>query len=348
MPQTLRAVALTALAAFVLASFTLAGSAVADSAGSDPASNYTPPRLGAECNQPASAACIAAAVQVLDQARASLGQPAYRLPSNFATLTAAEQGFVLSNLDRIQYGLPPITGLTAGLNSDAMGGVRRDADPQPTAQNYLVWTANWAGGFANMPLAYEAWMYDDGPGSGNLDCTSGTTSGCWGHRHDVLFTFDPQGGSLAMGAAQGTDSYGETGYALLLFQGDPTFNPAYVYTWAQALAAGANAGGVGTTVTSTGSGAGANAGTGHRPAGAVPARVTIAVHLRGRHVTILAAIPRNARLQCAVTARAKHGWARDHYRACGARLTLARRRAGRYRLRVRAAGVVVTRYIRVR
>src|SRR5438445_624555 len=82
----------------------------------------------------------------------------------------------------------------------------------------------WPCGFPNLPLAYEAWMYDDGPGSGNLDCPRAGASGCWGHRHDILWDFGP-GGALAMGAAAGTDPSGQSGFAMLLVQGDSTYHP---------------------------------------------------------------------------------------------------------------------------
>jgi hypothetical protein len=340
MLRSLRAGALT-----VFATLAVAAHALADSAGTDPSSNHpAPPMPGSCASAPTGADCINASVAVLDQARASLGQPAYAVPSNFVSLTPAEQGFVLANLDRILYGLAPVTGLTAALDNDAAAGVNADADPQPAASNYLAWTANWAGGFSNMPLAYEAWMYDDGPGSGNLDCSSSNTAGCWGHRHDVLYKFDPTGGALAMGVAQGTDPAGEAGYAMLLFGGDGSYRPSYVYTWAQAVAAGAGRGVTGSV--GTGPGAGGHPGAGGR--GASPARVTISIRLVGRHITIVASVPRGSHLQCAVTPHGKHGWARDHYLACPVRLSLVGRRAGRYRLRARAAGVVVTRYVRVR
>jgi hypothetical protein len=328
----------------LIAGCALAGPAAADSAGSDPAANFpagSPPPV---CDQPASAGCIAAAVQVLDQARASLGKPPYQLPSNFVSLTPAQQGFVLANLDRIVYGQPPMTGLTAPLSSDAMGGVQNDADPQPSAGNFLAWTANWAGGFPNMPYAYEAWMYDDGPGSGNLDCSSSNASGCWGHRHDVLYKFDPQG-PLAVGVAQGVDPDGEVGYAMLLFEGDSSYHPTYSYTWAQAVAAGA---GSGSGSTPMGSGAGGGPGAHPGGTGAVPARVSISVAVHDHQVTIAASVPSGTQLQCAVTPRRAHGWAHDHYRPCGAHVSLPALRAGRYRLRVRGGGIVVTRYLRLR
>jgi hypothetical protein len=342
MLRALRTAALTAAVA-TFATFAMAGGARADSAGTDPGSNYPAPALPPACEAPTSAACMAATVGVLDQARANLGQPRYSLPADFVSLTPAEQAFVLTNLDRLQYGLAPVPGLTAALSANAMSGVHQDADPQPAAPNYLAWTANWAGGFTNMPLAYEAWMYDDGPGSANLDCTPSHTTGCWGHRQDVLYRFDTSG-PLAMGAARGTDSGGQAGYAMLLFEGDNTYTPAYTYTWAQAVAAGANSGRPGPVHGTGGTGGGS-----HSPPGAIsssPGRVRItALRVHGRQVTVTITAPRGSRLQCAFTPRGKHGWARDHFRACRAALVLAGHHRVHYRLRVRAAGLVLTRYL---
>jgi hypothetical protein len=166
----------------------------------------------------------------------------------------------------------------------------------------------------------------------------------------VLYKFDPTGGALAMGVAQGTDPSGQAGYAMLLFGGDESYRPDYVYTWAQAVAAGAGHGVAGSVGTGGGNGPGRGAGShpGNGTHGGMPVRVTISIHLAGRHVTIVASVPPGSRLQCAVTRHGKHGWARDHYRACPAHFSLAGRHPGRYRLRARAAGVVVTRYVRVR
>ncbi|MGB9183050.1 MAG: hypothetical protein WCB67_03220, partial [Solirubrobacteraceae bacterium] len=209
--------------------------------GPDPASNFTAGAPTTACKVTASATCTAAAVIYLNAARASLGQPAYLLPRNFTSLTPAQEGFVLANLDRVRYGLAPIPGITAGLSQDAAGGVQGDTDPQPSDAKFNYYTANWAGGFFNMPLAYEAWMYDDGPGSGNLDCAGNDTAGCWGHRHDILWSFDGTN-PLAMGVAAGIDPSGSTGYAMLLGEGGPGYQPVYTYTWSQAVAAGANGG----------------------------------------------------------------------------------------------------------
>ncbi len=277
MYRVARVLSLTAVLICAVCSVALADGPV----GSDPHSNYSVNQLPASCDQPTSAACLNASVSFLDQARASLGQGPYQLPANFDSLSPQIQQFVLTNVDRIQYGLPPITGITAGLSQDAMLGVVHDTDPHPTDSNFNYWTANWAGGFENVVLAYEAWMYDDGPGSGNLDCTSGNSSGCWGHRHDILWSFGGSG-ALAMGSAVGADSSGSPGYAMVLGEGDAgSYQPAYTYTWSQAIAGGASAG----SSPHGGPGLGATpaigSGSGTTPAAPAPKRVTITVTVHG-------------------------------------------------------------------
>lgn len=208
--------------------------------GQDPSSNYPLnwDSLPQACwSAPTGSTCVAAGVQYLQAARANLGQPAYNLPANFTSLAPVKQAFILTNLDRIQYHLNPIPGLTSSLNRDAAGGVRNQTDPLPSDNAWDAYTSNWAGGYPNMVLAYGGWMYDDGIGSGNLDCTANNTSGCWGHRHDILWQFASVG-ALAMGAAAGTGG-GSPGYAMLLEQQRPGLHPAYSYRWRQAVAAGA-------------------------------------------------------------------------------------------------------------
>lgn len=229
--------AVVALAAAVLAPAALAWG---PSAGSDPTSNFEVGAMPYSCaTEPDGAVCVNAAVYYLDQARASLGQPPYALPADFPSLTSEQQTFVLSNLDRVLYGLPPVPGLVDELDQDSAVGVQQDDDPPfPPDPNVLGFTANWAGAFPNLPLAYEAWMYDDGPGSNNIDCTPADPSGCWGHRHDILWEFDA-GDVLGMGAATGTDPTGAVGYAMVIAEGMAPFGSAYDYTWSQAVADGA-------------------------------------------------------------------------------------------------------------
>lgn len=218
--------------------------------GTDPTSNYVPGPLPVSCaSAPTGAECINAGVYYLDAARATLGQPPYALPADFPSLTPPEQDFILTNLDRIQVGLPPVPGLTDELNNNALTtGVEMDGDPQVSQTNdpnIYGASANWAGWFTNMVFAYEIWMYDDGVGSPNRDCPASGGSGCWGHRHGILWDFGANH-VLAMGAAAGTDPSGRAGYAMLIAYGDepgnglnPGYSPVYTYTWSQAVADGA-------------------------------------------------------------------------------------------------------------
>lgn len=237
------------LAMVILLQVCAVGAAVATAnlwAGPDPTSNYPAGHLPSSCfSGPASARCVNAGVYYLDKARGKLGQKPYKLPANFTKLSPAKQAFILVNLDRVQYKLPPITGLTQALDSDALGGlpgdplgVKGDGDPRPTAPSFTQVTSNWAGGYSNIVLAYESWMYDDGYKSPNIDCTQPSAAGCWGHRHDVLWKF-VNTGSAAMGAAAGKDSHGARGFAILLGRGNSSYHPKYVYTWKQAVADGA-------------------------------------------------------------------------------------------------------------
>ena len=226
----------------MLALVVVAGAA-AGWAGKDPTHNYPLGDLPRACAKaPTRRTCINAGVYYLDKARANVGLPAYKLPADFPALAPARQMFVLTNLDRILYGLPPIPGLTARLNHDALvNGVWRATDPLPTNMSGMrSATANWAGWFANAPMAYEAWMWDDGLGSGNInvDCTSDQRAGCWAHRHAVLWKFGKRA-VLAMGAAGGFDSHHNRGDAMLLVGGDGSYSPRYSYTWRKAVADGA-------------------------------------------------------------------------------------------------------------
>ncbi len=217
-----------------------AASAWADGpVGSDPAQNFPMGTMPAACNtQPDGAECQNAAIYYLDQARASLGQPAYALPADFTSLSPVDRDLILTDLDRALYGLPPIPGRTAALDADAANGVTVDDDPRSSDPHFQDYTSNWAGAFENIEAAYEAWMYDDGPGADNLSCQPSNMTGCWGHRHDILWSFGGSG-ALAMGAAASLDRSGAQGYAMLVGMGDSSYSPTYTDTWAAAQADGA-------------------------------------------------------------------------------------------------------------
>jgi hypothetical protein len=184
------------------------GAGGAHSVASVPAANIAPsPSYPGICqSQPSSSSCEDTAVAALNNARAVMGLPAYSLPANFDLLSTANQLLVLSNQDRQSYGLTLISGLNATLNAVAATGISGDTDPVgPTSVEgnpYIAWTSNWAAGWASPLYTYYEWMYDDGPGSSNVDCPYSSSAGCWGHRKDTLTNFGVA--QVAMGVGAGT------------------------------------------------------------------------------------------------------------------------------------------------
>jgi hypothetical protein len=143
-------------------------------------------------------ACELAVLADINAARASEGVGPMTLPSGYDSLSAPQQLLVLANLERIGRGLIPAGGLSGSLNAIAAVAAAADLDPSPPLLTGDALTANWAGGTASPLIADFMWMYDDGLGSGNIDCTISNQSGCWGHRHDILYPFSAP---LVMGAA---------------------------------------------------------------------------------------------------------------------------------------------------
>lgn len=210
---------LTALAAAAcLYSVLGSGAAQAATAG------VVPPRNPAsDCNAGGGGGLAA-----IDSCRASEGVGPLILPSNFGSLTPVQQGFVLIDLERVNRGLPAIVGLSAPLDALAAAGASAGSDPSFPSAN-VSGGGIWAGAYSVLQADY-LWMYVDGPGGNNLDCSSGNTSGCWGHRDIILFdrTTAPlvSGGGFA--TAGGTDSV-----AYLVLSGYSSSNLAF--TWASEL-----------------------------------------------------------------------------------------------------------------
>jgi len=144
-------------------------------------------------------ACQQAVVQAIDQARAAEGVGPLVLPADFASLSVPEQLLVLADLERVDRGLPGFSGLSSSLDSLASAGASANTDPVGPAGS--DWGSNWAGGEASALLADYDWMYDDGPGSPNMDCTASDLSGCWDHRNNILGNYGPD---PSMGAAETT------------------------------------------------------------------------------------------------------------------------------------------------
>jgi hypothetical protein len=220
----------------------LVASASADWASKDPPKNTPLVNLPSSCRTaPTGKPCIDAGVYFLDKARKRVGLQPYALPADFASISPPRQFFILVNLDRVQYGLPPIPGMTAALSHDALvSGVWAADDPHPSSSTGLTaWWPGWAGAFYNAPMAYEVAVWDDGLGSTNPRCTPSDHSRCWGHRHSVLWKWG-SGSVLGMGAATGRDSrHHSRGYAWIFVGGNSSYAPKYTYTWKEAVKDGA-------------------------------------------------------------------------------------------------------------
>lgn len=162
------------------------------------------------------------------------GLPAIALPSNWSTLTGPEQLFVYTDLERTSRGETAIPNLVNSYDGDVQTGVQNDADPDLSIFPNGNATSIWAGSFPTPLGALYGWLYNDGPGSANLDCTTATAVGCWGHRDNIL---DNPGGIIGnpteMDAVVGPDNNGNTGYAAL-FVNNPSPTPAanVVFSWA--------------------------------------------------------------------------------------------------------------------
>jgi hypothetical protein len=136
----------------------------------------------------------------------------------YEKLSAREQLFVTVNLERTERGLRPAAVLTRSLDNVAQAGANADQDPPlgkvpdplPGGGRPAAIGGNWAGGLDNALGSDYGWMYDDGPHSPNSDCTKTHKAGCWGHRDNILGTFNSTricggpGNELAMGAGHVT------------------------------------------------------------------------------------------------------------------------------------------------
>jgi len=221
---------------------------------SNPTSNL-PDSFYSTCAQdnsvsgPNSYGCQVAAIAAIDQAHADEGIAPLSLPSNYYSLTPAEQLFVLVNEERVERGLVPAVGMVAGLSGDAMQGAQALTDPPLGSTSdyegvpvYGVIDANWAEDYSIAASVFD-WMYADGWDGGattNEACTSPGAAGCWGHRENILRNL--QGGAVVMGTAS-TPASNASGMfvsdAMVLGMVASASSVSYTYTWAQAVAQGA-------------------------------------------------------------------------------------------------------------
>jgi hypothetical protein len=170
------------------------------SAARNPASNRTLSQAtlwACEAN-PSGAVCVNSVLTAINRARSAEGVRAMRLPAGFAALSLPAQLLAIADLERSDRGLTAAIGLSRSLDQNALAAARADQDPVPNPFYGNAYGSNWAGGIGSTLAVDFLWMYDDGPGSSNVDCRSAQSSGCWGHRQNVLYPYQPP---LVMGAA---------------------------------------------------------------------------------------------------------------------------------------------------
>jgi hypothetical protein len=188
-----------------------------------------------------SSACIQAEITSIDSARQGEGVSPLVWNSTLAALPEAEREFVVANEERVGRGLPPIAGLTAAANSVAQQGASGNADPNGlVVPGAVAYASNWAEDYGSLGAMFD-WMYNDGLGSFNIDCTPTHTSGCWGHRDNILLNTSNSPGYTWVG---GTACASESGISYfdsctLLWVKVPSSSVSYQFTWAQAVADGA-------------------------------------------------------------------------------------------------------------
>ena len=194
---------LAAAAAMAAGVVVVAAPASAGAAGIVPPSNPSasvPPQVTPRCStspvDDTSAGCIDSVLHNINYARSLEGVGPLVLPSSYATDSVAMQELIITDEERGDRGLSEFTGLDPTLDSAALTGAQAHTDPS-LPPGYLSGGAIFAQDYTPLGADY-AWMYDDGYGGTNLDCTSPGSSGCWGHRDNILGDWTTTGSQTAM------------------------------------------------------------------------------------------------------------------------------------------------------
>ena len=109
--------------------------------------------------------------KVLNYARSQEGLGPLVLPSDYATDPVAVQQLILTDEERGDRGLSQYSGLDATLNAAALTGALASTDPALPSGFQGPGGSIFARDYT--PLGADfAWMYNDGYGGTNLDCTS--------------------------------------------------------------------------------------------------------------------------------------------------------------------------------
>jgi hypothetical protein len=177
----------------------------------------------------------------IDAARAEEGVGTMDISqAALASLPLPEQVFAVTNIERVDRGLPPIDDMTAQLDSYAQAGANARTDPPiPSSVTggapSMVGGSLWIGQSAALQADYYL-MYSDGLGGSattNDSCSIAAPSGCWIHRDIILQQFGdcPTGPPvLSMGVASANGSIA----AVLVSSCAPPSDVSV--TWAQVAA----------------------------------------------------------------------------------------------------------------
>jgi hypothetical protein len=203
--------------------------------------------------QPTSPHCVAAELAATNRAHHAEGLGDIGLPRNFTTLSPENQIFVITDIERVSRGEAPVLGIETPLNVDAQAGALGSFDPTVADLSSIpgatgAYASNYAAGVNALDANYQ-WMYTDGwdaKQTNNIDCTSPSASGCWGHRDNILvnasrMSCGTASCSLVMGAGF-VNNGRHNGYSSFteLFVQISGVTPVLSYTWAQAVASGAH------------------------------------------------------------------------------------------------------------
>ncbi len=224
--------ALSAVLAGSSLSIQLLDSSTASATGLLPPNN--PPANVTQDDTPAPPNCSGTYATICEEidlhevnlARKQEGVAPMVLPDGFSQMPVTEQIWVVSNLERKGRGVSVFQNTDASLNTYAQDGAVSNDDPS-FPENISSGGSIWAGGYSDALEADYGWMYDDGPGGQNLDCTSSDSSGCWGHRDNILANY---GSNEATGTGYESGGVYTTSYAQL-FVGGYTSTSATLYSW---------------------------------------------------------------------------------------------------------------------
>jgi IPT/TIG domain len=186
---------LTALCAVAASAAAVAGAAAGPAGASGilppskPAADVSPQVVPA-CTTPSvddtNALCVDSVLHNINYARSLEGLGPLVLPNGYASDSVPVQQLIIADEERGDRGLSQFSGLVASLNAAALTAAQSNSDPAPPIGfSYTSAGSNFAQDYT--PLGADfAWMYNDGYGGTNLDCTSPGGLSCWGHRDTIL------------------------------------------------------------------------------------------------------------------------------------------------------------------